>query len=78
MGGGDSPMADLEEIRTRLEAIAEELADAAMDRLRKALAEGGQAPEEKVVTRARRSVERAAHLLAGLDGGPNGEGDGPD
>ena len=60
-------MADLEEIRSRLEAIADELADVALDRLRAAAATGGDGRDERIVTRARRAVERAVHLLAGAD-----------
>jgi hypothetical protein len=61
-------MADLEEIRSRLESISDELADVALDRLREAAASGGDAAEERVITRARRAVDRAVHLLAGAEG----------
>ncbi|HUZ44262.1 MAG TPA: hypothetical protein VMU63_07625 [Acidimicrobiales bacterium] len=60
-------MPDLEELRSRLEAIADELADAALDRLREAAATGGDAAEERAITRARRAVERAVHLLQASD-----------
>jgi len=60
-------MADLEELRARLEGIADELADAALDRLREAAATGGDAAEERAITRARRAVERAVHLLKAPD-----------
>ena len=76
-------MPDLEELADRLGAIAEELADAALDRLRQSAdavrTGGGPDPnlvaEEKRITRARRSVEKAAGLLgargaAGWDDGP--------
>ena len=55
---------DLDHVRERLEAIAEELADLAIDRLRAAV-EGNEdaAVEERRITRARRAVEKAAHLL---------------
>ncbi|MFN8038131.1 MAG: hypothetical protein U0Q07_02875 [Acidimicrobiales bacterium] len=51
----------------RLDAIAEELAERALDVLRAAAADGAdRAPtEEKVLTRARRAVEKAAGLLRG-------------
>ena len=76
-------MPDLDELADRLGAIAEELADAALDRLRRnaeAVA-GGSEPdpdltaEEKRITRARRAVEKAATLLGGtpsdaFDAGP--------
>lgn len=61
-------VADLDEIRSRLESISDELADIALDRLREAAASGGDAAEERIITRARRAVDRAAHLLAGADG----------
>lgn len=61
-------MADLDEIRSRLESISDELADIALDRLREAAGSGGDAAEERLITRARRAVDRAAHLLAGADG----------
>ena len=52
-------------MQARLEAIAEELADLALDRLRAAVDAGAEkAPaDEKLITRARRSVEKAADLL---------------
>jgi hypothetical protein len=56
----------LSDLRDRLESIGEELADAALDRLR-AAADGdtGAAAEERLITRARRAVEKAVHLLDG-------------
>lgn len=53
----------------RLEAIAEELADRAIDVLRTALSEGrtGRPDEERTLTQARRAVERAAGLLRSGD-----------
>ena len=64
-------MPDLDEIRSRLESVAEELADLALDRLRQAVSGGGEettddhAAEERRITRARRSVERAIAILGG-------------
>jgi predicted transcriptional regulator len=59
-------MADLEDIRARLEGIAEELSDMALDVLREAVDQGAdKRPDlEKRLTRARSSVEKAARLLA--------------
>ncbi len=58
-------MADPDDIRERLEAIAEELADMALARLQEAVEAGdGDASEERRLTRARRSVEKAAQILA--------------
>ena len=56
---------EFEEIRSRLEAIAEELADLALVRFRESIDAGGQElpVDEKRLTRARRAVEKAAHLL---------------
>ncbi len=60
--------ADLEPIRSRLEAISEELADLALDRLRQAVGGDATAPaEERRLTRARRAVDKAAAILAGPD-----------
>lgn len=62
---------DLEEVRGRLEAIAEELSDLALDRLRLAVDEGEGGPaaaEERRITRARRAVEKAVMVLG--DRGP--------
>ena len=57
-------MADPDDIRERLEAIAEELADLALARLHEAVEAGhGDASEERRLTRARRSVEKAAQIL---------------
>jgi hypothetical protein len=58
--------ADLDHVRERLEGIAEELADIAIDRLRAAVdGNQGAAAEERRITRARRAVEKAAGLLGG-------------
>jgi hypothetical protein len=55
---------DLDHVRERLEGIAEELADAAIDRLRAAVdGDAGAAADERRITRARRAVEKAAGLL---------------
>jgi hypothetical protein len=64
---------DPADIAERLSGISEELADLALDRLRvasDAVRAGGEpdpslTAEEKRITRARRSVEKAATLLAG-------------
>jgi hypothetical protein len=58
-------MSDTESIAERLDAIAEELGDLAMTRLREAIAGGSKdiPEEERRLTRARRSVEKAAALL---------------
>ncbi len=76
--------ADLTDLAERLSAIGEELADLALDRLHQAadsVRAGGEpdpglTAEEKRITRARRSVEKAVSLLAGpartagVDDGP--------
>jgi hypothetical protein len=58
-------MTDIAEVRARLEAIAEELADMALDVLREAVDQGAdRRPElEKRITRARTAVEKAVNLL---------------
>jgi len=69
----------IELIRERLDDLAEELADVALDLLREAV-EGGPdgdaaaaRDEERRVTRARRAVEKASVLLtAGGDAGDDG------
>ena len=64
---------EFDEIRGRLEVIAEELADLAIIRLRESIDAGGhELPvDEKRLTRARRAVEKAVALLAE----PDHEGD---
>jgi hypothetical protein len=56
---------EFDDIRGRLEAIAEELADLALVRLRDSIDAGGhELPvEEKRLTRARRAVEKAVAIL---------------
>jgi hypothetical protein len=65
-------VADLASLRERLEAIGEELADAAMEALREALdaGEGGRPDRERKLTQARRAVEKAVHVLDGLEAVP--------
>ena len=56
---------EFDDIRGRLEAIAEELADLAIARLRDSIDAGGnELPvDERRLTRARRAVEKAAAIL---------------
>lgn len=56
---------DLEEICARLDALSEDLAELAMSRLRDSIDAGGhQLPvDEKLITRARRAIEKASGLL---------------
>jgi predicted ABC-type ATPase len=64
--GQDGAMAgEFDDIRQRLEVIAEELADLAILRLRESIDAGGhELPvDEKRLTRARRAVEKAVDLL---------------
>jgi hypothetical protein len=59
----------LEELAAELERISEQLADAAMDLLRAGLGDGSEAAaalatkRERIVNRARSSVEKAVTLL---------------
>ncbi len=55
----------VDHIRTQLEQIAEQLDDLAMSVLRDAVDEGAttRPEEEKKLTRARRSVEKAIQIL---------------
>jgi hypothetical protein len=63
------PTGSVDDVRARLESIGEELADLALDRLREAIAAGDETSDaERRITRARRSVEKAAILLAQVDG----------
>ncbi len=56
---------EFDDIRARLDAIAEELAELAIIRLRESIDAGGtELPvDEKRLTRARRAVEKAAAIL---------------
>ena len=58
-------MADVSELRDRLEAVAEELADLALASLKASVRAGATArpEEERRLTRARRAVEKAIALL---------------
>jgi len=60
---------EFDDIRRRLEAIAEELADLALERLRESVDAGGiELPvDERRLTRARRAVQKAAGILAEPD-----------
>lgn len=56
---------EFEDIRKRLDAIAEELADLALERLRESIDAGGtELPvDERRLSRARRTVEKAVAIL---------------
>lgn len=58
---------DLHSVAERLEDISEQLADLAMETLRASIEDGAEGrPElERRITRARRSVDKAAALLRG-------------
>jgi hypothetical protein len=58
----------LDEIVSRLEQIDEELAELAIDRLKISVVDNDAdaAAEERRITKARRRVEQAAGILAGM------------
>lgn len=60
---------EFDDIRQRLQAISEELADLAIDRLRESIDAGGaELPvDERRLTRARRAVDKAAAILSAPD-----------
>lgn len=76
-------MADVADLRERLQSIAEELADAGIDVLREAVAAGAtKRPDaERQLVKARRAVEKAIveldRLVAAADGDA-GDGGGDD
>lgn len=61
---------DHEDLRIQLESISEQIGDRIFTMLREAVADGAAArpPAEKVLSRARSAVDKAAHLLATLEG----------
>jgi hypothetical protein len=66
----EAPVAgEFDDIKRRLDAISEELADLAIERLRESIDAGGKElpVDERRLTRARRAVEKAAGLLAEPD-----------
>jgi hypothetical protein len=67
---------DLTTIADRLEAIAEELADLAIVRLRDSIGAGATTVpiDEKRITQARRAIDKAVHVLRTQAGG-GGEDD---
>ena len=58
-------MSELTDIADRLDQIAEDLAEHAIDRLKQSVRSGASktTSEEKRITQARRAVEKAAYLL---------------
>ncbi len=60
---------ELQDIRRRLEAISDELADLAIERLQESIDAGGaELPvDERRMTRARRAVDKAAAILVERD-----------
>ena len=62
-------MARYADLAGRLEQIAAELDDLALDLLHEAVAQGAtRRPDaDRVLTQARRAVEKAAHLLGSLE-----------
>lgn len=62
-------MSRYDHIVSKLEAIGAELDDLALEVLHQAVADGaGRRPDDdKVLTQARRAIEKATHLLARLD-----------
>jgi len=65
LGRGAEVAGEFDDIRERLELIAEELADLGMQRLRDSIDAGGtELPaDERRLAKARRAVEKAAYVL---------------
>lgn len=61
-----------DDIVARLHSISEELSDRGMDQLRRSIEEDGNTydDEQKRIGKARRAIEKAAHLLGGEQSSP--------
>jgi len=59
----------LAELATRLDEVAEAIADLAIDAIREALQTGqtSRPAAERTLTQARRAVDKASHLLRNLE-----------
>ncbi|HEX2701729.1 MAG TPA: hypothetical protein VHM89_16120 [Acidimicrobiales bacterium] len=62
---------EIDDLRERLQSVADDLADLALQRLRAAVEGDDPAPaaEERRLTRARRAVDKAVAVLAELETG---------
>lgn len=62
-------MSDIERLAERLEQIVADLDEVAFDRLREAAADGAteRPASDKELAKARRAVEKAAHVLRNID-----------
>jgi ElaB/YqjD/DUF883 family membrane-anchored ribosome-binding protein len=62
-------VSDFGSLADRLESIVEDLDEMAFDRLREAVSEGAtvRPQSDKELTKARRAVEKAAHILRNMD-----------
>jgi DNA topoisomerase IB len=60
---------EIEEIRSQIEGLVERVADLAMQDLRETIDAGEvkSSSNEKELVRVRRSLEKASHLLSGLE-----------
>lgn len=60
---------EIEEIRSQIDGLVEKVADLAMQDLRDTISAGEEKSsfKEKQLVRVRRSLEKASHLLLGLD-----------
>ena len=60
---------ELREIRSEIEGLVEKVADLAMQELRETIDAGEEksSSKEKELARVRRSLEKACHLLSGLE-----------
>ena len=60
---------EIEEIRSQIDGLVEKVADLAMQGLRDTISEGEEKSsfKEKQLVRVRRSLEKASHLLLGLE-----------
>ncbi len=60
---------EMEEIRSQIDGLVEKVADLAMQDLRDTISAGEEKSsfKEKQLVRVRRSLEKASHLLLGLE-----------
>lgn len=68
-------MTELSDLIARLDDVVADLDELAFDRLRAAAADGAteRGRDDRELVRARRSVEKAAHVLRRLDEGDAGD-----